>query len=130
MKRFEIEAIRPRAVLVIRAGGRVFYAHFEENGAARAFTEKLNSGPLCVVLRGSGIERAADLPWSLPGSGETLNAAPGDLLYREKALVLCLAERETDAVRLARIGNAQKETLLAALGEGETTVDFSLEWSE
>ncbi len=132
MKRFEIEAIRPRAVLVIDTGSKIFYAHFETNPAAQAFIERLNSGALSVEMNDfGGFEKVGDLPWALLSSDERITAKPGDLmLYQGNKICLYYGENNGEFTRLATVGNVTKEDLLTEFGEGGVTLSFSLEWSE
>lgn len=128
----DYEAIKPRAVLMIEVGGKRFYASFEGNPAASAFTEKLNSGALTVdVCDRGGLEKTGPLPYNLPQSDKEITTTPGDvILYNENRIALCCGEAEKNCTRLARIGNVTKEKLLEALGTGGAQVTFSLEWSE
>ena len=126
-----IEAIRPRAVMVVKANGRTFYAHIEDNPAAKALTEKLNSAGVTVDMRDCGFGKVGSLPWELPRNGKRIAARPGDLALREDgAIALYYDEAEADCTRLARLGKETKEEILAALGEGDVSVTLYLEWSE
>ena len=125
----DYEAIRPRAVLLIEAGGKRFYASLESSPAAAAFTDILNSGALTVEMQGEA-DKEAPLPHELPRSDRPTEALPGDILLCGNRLVLCCDKSEQNCTRLARIGNVSKEKLLEALGESGAQVRFSLEWSE
>lgn len=119
----EIEVVRPSCVMVIEAGGRIFYAHFEDGPAAGALRERLNSAGLTVRMEDRGGAKTGSLPWALlPEDG-----ADSIVLTGDGALSLVGSGGE---VPLARIGNATRETLHGALGEGDVSVTFSLEWGE
>ncbi|MBQ7671148.1 MAG: hypothetical protein IJS45_10590 [Clostridia bacterium] len=128
----ETDSIKPRAVLVIEAGGRIFYAHFEDNSSAQAFRDKLNSGGLTVEMSDyGGFEKVGDLPWELPRNDAQITTKPGDIiLYQGDKITVYYGENTWNFTRLASIGNTSKEELLSALGEGDASVTFSLEWSE
>lgn len=128
----EIEAIKPRCVLLIEAGGKRFYASFEDNSAAKALIEKLNSETLTVQMRDyGGFEKVGNLPWTLPQNDAQITAKTGDIiLYNGNQITVYYGENTWSLTRLAAIGNVTREALLEALGEGEATVTFSLEWSE
>lgn len=127
--RIDCEAIRPRAVLVIEAGGRIFYGHLRDNPAARALLEKLNLSRTALVLSDCALGKAGDLPWPLPAAPARLAAKPGDLLLDGAGkIVLCRAAAEGEFTPLAEIGRA--EELFDALGEGAAPLALHLEWSE
>ena len=128
----DIEIIRPSCVLVIEANGTIFYAHFEDNSSAEAFKEKLNSETLTVNMRDyGGFEKVADLPWELPRNDSRITTEPGDIiLYQGNQITIYYGENTWDFTRLAKIGNISGEQLLSALGDGDVSVKFSLEWGE
>ena len=123
----EIEAIRPRAVLVIKAGDRCFYASPEPNASAKALTENLSPARLTVTLRdGPDPVSAEPLPFSLPQSAAPVTLSPGDLILLADGRVrFCRGGGEGTFTRLARIGGFAPE----AFAEG-ATVELYLEWSE
>lgn len=126
-----MERVTPTCVLVVRVGDKTFYAHLEDNAAARAFVEKLNREPLTLTMRDyGGFEKVADLPWTLPTADERITAAPGDVvLYQGDKITLYYGENTWELTRLARIGSRLDEWK-TALGEGDVTVSINLEWSE
>ena len=128
----QIEAIRPRPVLVIEANGKQFYATLEDNSSAEAFTELLREGPLAVELHDyGGFEKVGPLPAELPRNDEPITTQPGDvILYQGSQITIYYDENTWTFTRLARIGSVTKEALLKALGPGDVTVTFWLEWSE
>ena len=128
----EIEAIRPRAVLVVKVGERVFYASFEDNDTAKAFLKKPSPGELVLEMKDDG-ENAftGELPWTLPRSDKDITAVPGDLiLFGENVLALNYGEQKGVLTRLARIGNVTKEEFREVLGGDTVTVRMYPEWSE
>ena len=126
------EPVRNTCVLVIEVGERIFYANLEDNSSAKAFIEKLNSGPITVDMHDYGnFEKVGELPWELPRNDEDITTVPGDIiLYLGKRIVIYYDENTWDFTRIAKIGNTSKEELLAALGDGNVSVTFYLEWSE
>lgn len=128
MERF----VTPEATLTIEVNGRVFYAHPEDNASATALIGKLNSGGVTVEMRDHGaFEKVGPLPWTLPDGDASIATAPGDVvLYEGNQIAICYDRDTRDLTRLARIGNATREALLDALGDGDVTVAFALEWSE
>ena len=126
------EPVAPTCVLVIEVGEKVFYANLEDNSSAKALVEKLNSGPITVDMHDYGnFEKVGELPWELPRNDEDITTVPGDIiLYLGKRIVIYYDENTWDFTRLAKIDNTTKEELLAALGDGNVSVSFSLEWGE
>jgi|GEM_PF-118241 len=126
------EPIRTTCVLVIEAGETRFYANLEDNSSAKALIEKLNSGPLTVDMHDYGsFEKVGSLPWTLPRNDEQITTVPGDvILYQGDQITIYYDRNSWSFTRLAKIGNASKEELLAALGDGDISVTLYLEWSE
>lgn len=128
----DIEPIRQTCVLVIEANGKVFYANFEDNSSAEALKEKLNSEAITVDMHDYGsFEKVGTLPWELPRSDTQITTEPGDvILYQGNQITVYYDTNSWNFTRLARIGNTTKDELLAALGDGNVSVKFSLEWNE
>lgn len=126
------DAVRRTCVLVIEANGKVFYANLEDNSSAEALKEKLNSEAVTVDMHDyGGFEKVGALPWELPRNDTRITTEPGDvILYQGNQITLYYDENSWSFTRLARIGNTTKDELLAALGDGDVSVKFSLEWGE
>ena len=126
------EAVRPRPMLVIRANDTVIYAHPEDNPSARAFLEKLSAEALVLELRDcGGFEKSGPLPWEMPRNDREITAGPGDLiLFQGNTLALYYGENTRSLTRLARNFKFTGEELLEILGDGDVTVEISVEWSE
>lgn len=126
------EAIKPVPVLVIDVNGKLFYANLEDNSSAQALVEKLNPGPITVDMHDYGnFEKVGPLPWKLPRNDERITTVPGDIiLYQGDQITIYYDENTWSFTRLARIGNATRAELLSALGSGDVSVTFYLEWSE
>ena len=128
----DIEVIRPTCVLVIEVNGKTLYANLEDNSSAEALKEKLNAGPVTVDMHDYGnFEKVGALPWDLPRNDTQITTQPGDvILYQGDQITIYYDTNSWNFTRLARIGNTTKEELLAALGDGNASVTFSLEWGE
>ena len=126
------DAIRPVPTLVIGTETKLFYATLADNEAAKALTEKLAAQPLTLTMRNDGgVDKAVDLPWTLPSADEPVTTSPGDiLLFEGDRLCLFFGENTYNFTPIARIGNTSREELLGALGEGDAQVDLYIEWSE
>lgn len=125
-------AIQPTPVLVIEAGEKRFYANLEDNSSAKALIEKLSPGKITVEMHDYGnFEKVGSLPWELPRNDENITAVPGDvILYQGDQITVYYDENTWSFTRLAGIGSTSKDELLAALGDGDVSVSFYLEWSE
>ena len=126
------EVTEPVAQLVIEVNGKIFYASLEDNTSAKAFAEKLDPAPLSVDMHDYGnFEKVGDLPWTLPRNDEEITTEPGDIiLYNGSSITIYYGQNTWNFTRLAKIENTGREELLSALGAGDVTVKFWLEWSE
>ena len=128
----ESETVKPSCVLVIEANGKIFYANIEDNPSAEALIEKLSTGEITVEMHDYGnFEKVGPLPWDLPRSDRQITTKPGDvILYQGSQITVYYDENSWNFTKLAEIGNTSKDELLEALGEGDVTVKFRLEWGE
>ena len=112
----------------------MFYPEPEENSSAQAFLAKLEEegGSVELALSDYGnFEKVGPLPWELPRNDERITTVPGDIiLYQGDKITIYYDENTWEFTRLARIGDVSKEELLEALGDGDVTVTFWLEWDE
>ncbi len=122
--------VEPKAVLLIEANGKRFYATLENNSSAEAL--KNQSVPFTVKMHDYGnFEKVGKLPFELPANDEQITTKPGDvILYQGDQITIYYGENTWSFTKLATINNVTKEELLSALGEGDVTVEFSLEWEE
>ena len=128
----ELQVVRMSAELVLEVNGKRFYPELAENSSAEAFFEKLKEGKLDLELHDYGsFEKVGPLPWELPRNDEQITTEPGDIiLYQGNQLTIYYDENTWSFTRLGKIKYVTKEELLEALGDGDVTVSFWLEWSE
>lgn len=126
------EAVMPRADLVVEIGNKTFYAEPEDNSSGEAFIEQLTTGSLTVEMHDyGGFEKVGPLPFELPTNDEQITTQPGDvILYQGNQITIYYDENTWNFTRIAKISGVTKESLLEALGDGDVTVTFRLEWSE
>lgn len=116
----------------ITAGERVFTAAFSDNSSAEAFKNLLAEEPLTVDMHDYGrFEKVGEIGDTLPRNDEQITTEPGDvILYLGTSITIYYDTNSWNFTRLGKIQDATKENLLAALGDGNVTVTFSLENSE
>ena len=126
------DAIQPVPTLVIAANGKVFYAALEDNSSAEVFAENLTREAIEVDMHDyGGFEKVGPLPWELPRNDESIITEPGDvILYQGNQITVYYGQNSWNFTRLAKIGNVTGEELRDALGDGNVTVAFRVEWSE
>ena len=125
-------AARSAPTLAIEANGRTFYAALADNSSAAALVEKLNDGPIELVLQDYGrFEKVGPLPWDLPRNDEDFTTGPGDvILYLGNRFVIYYDENTWDFTRLGKIENVTRDDLLSVFGGGDVMVKLWIEWSE
>lgn len=130
MKPEFIEAIRPRAELLIECGDRRFYAAPAEGAAAEAFAKALSATRLALATFSCHDGQTCDLPFTLPPGTAPIKVRPGDLLLiGDSTLLLCKTEGEFAAARLARLGDKGSE-IFSLIASGDPILRLSVEWSE
>ncbi len=130
----DTEARRPRADLVLTVNDKTFRPSLADNSSSEAFLDKLKEegGSLELNLHDyGGFEKVGPLPWDLPRNDERITTVPGDIiLYQGNQLTIYYDENTWEFTRLGKIDSVSKEDLLEALGDGDVTVTFWLEWDE
>lgn len=116
----------------ITAGETVFTAAFSDNSSAEAFKKLLAEEPLTVDMHDYGsFEKVGEIGDTLPRNDEQITTEPGDvILYLGTSITIYYDTNSWNFTRLGKIQDAAKEDLLAAFGDGNVTVTFSLEKSE
>lgn len=116
----------------ITAGETVFTAAFSDNSSAEAFKNLLAEKPLTVDMHDYGsFKKVGEIGDTLPRNDEQITTEPGDvILYLGTSITIYYDTNSWNFTRLGKIQDATKEDLLAALGDGDVTVTFSLEKSE
>ena len=128
----EQEAAKLTPVLAIQVNETVFYATLADNSSAQALTEKLSAGAIEIEMHDYGsFEKVGSLPWSLPTNDTNITTEPGDVILYQGNQITVYYDRNTwDFTRLAKIENVTREALSDALGDGDVTISFWIEWSE
>lgn len=125
-------ALEPVPMLVIEINGERFAADIADNSSAEAFIKKLSAEPLTVELHDYGnFEKVGPLPWSLPTNDEQITTELGDvILYQGDQITIYYDVNSWSFTRLAKIGSPNLDHLRDALGDGDATAVFWVEWSE
>ncbi len=124
------QAISPRPVLVIKAGGKAFYAtDLARYPSSRIITDH---SPLVLEMHEEcGYGKAADLPFEAVYDAAPVTARPGDILLcgGDKLIIACY-EFTGEYTVLASVDPSRAEDLVSTLGEGDVTVKLYAEWGE
>ena len=127
------EPVIPSAVLVIKVGGEIFYAHICGNQTAREFAGKISSGGITLEMRdAAGHEKLGSLPFGLTRSEEEGRIRFGDIILTSDngLAVYCGEDTEGPRCVIASVGDYRRDRFIAALGNDSVTVNISLEWGE
>ena len=112
----------------ITAGDDTFTAVFADNSSAEALEELLNRGDLTLSMSDYGnFEKVGSLDIQLPQNNEQITTGPGDvILYQGDSITIYYDTNTWNFTRIGKIQGVTREDLLAALGEGDVEVTFSL----
>lgn len=132
VKENEDNNMDPMAIPQIVIGDRFYSLDFESNSSAEAFFEKIKKEPLTVDMHDyGGFEKVGDLPWELPSNDEEITTKPGDIiLYQGNKITIYYGENTWNFTKLGSISNDNVDELKEILGNGDVTVEFSVEWTE
>lgn len=122
----------PVAIPIVHIGDRSFVIDLESNSSAKEFFKKIKGEPLTVNMSDYGnFEKVGDLPYELPTNDEEITTKPGDIiLYQGNKITIYYDENTWSFTKLGSIGNVNAEELKEVVGEGDVTVEFSVEWTE
>lgn len=112
----------------ITAGDNTFTAVFADNSSAEALEELLNRGDLTLSMSDYGnFEKVGSLDIQLPQNNEQITTGPGDvILYQGDSITIYYDTNTWNFTQIGKIQGVTREDLLAALGEGDVEVTFSL----
>lgn len=113
---------------VIGVGDAQLAVTLADTDAARALAQRLQAEPVTVGLHPyGGFEQVGPLPWSLPASDEQITTQPGDvMLYQGNQITIFIGSNSWAYTPLGHIEGATSESLLEALGDGDTEIVLSL----
>ena len=116
----------------ITVGETMFTAAFCDNSSAEAFRELLTESPLTIEMHDYGnFEKVGEIGSTLPANDERITTEPGDvILYLGTSVTIYYDTNSWNFTRLGKIYDVTKEELLAAFGDGDVTVTFSIEIPE
>ncbi len=116
----------------ITVGETIFTAAFCDNSSAEAFRELLAENPLTIKMHDYGnFEKVGEIGSTLPANDERITTEPGDvILYLGTSITIYYDTNSWNFTRLGKIYDVTKEELLAAFGDGDVTVTFSIEIPE
>lgn len=114
--------------ITISANGSTLDVELADSEAARELAAMLAKGAITIDMIDYGdMEKYGTLPSPLPRSDARINAVPGDvMLYQGGMIVVFYGTNSYTYTRIGRIAGATRESILAALGEGDVTATLSL----
>lgn len=103
-------------------------ATLEKNSSAEALVKLLESGPVTIDMSDyADFEKVGELPQELPRNDEQLDTDYGDLiLYLGKQFVIYYDKNSWNFTKLGHIDDVTQEELKNILGDGNVTVELSL----
>lgn len=112
--------------MLVDVGGATFTATLEDNQAAQALIEMMQTAPVVIQMRDyAGFEKVGPLGESLPESNSQTTTQAGDIvLYSGNQIVIFYGSNAWSYTRLGRIDDLTGWE--EALGDGDVTVTFSL----
>ena len=117
-----------QAQFYITAQRITFTADFAESDSADALRELLGDGDLTISMSDYGsFEKVGSIGKSLSRKDTQISTAVGDImLYQGNQIVIFYGENSWSYSRLGRIEDVSADNLLAAFGNGDIDVTFSL----
>ena len=128
MSSAQTEASPAASAISLRTNGTALTITLADTEAASALAELLQSGPMEINLHSyGGFEKVGPLPQTLPTNDEQITTGPGDvMLYQGNQITIFYGSNTWDYTPIGHIEGVTTETLLAAFGEGDVTVELSL----
>ena len=110
----------------VRVGERTFTATLEDNEAAAALVQMMESEPVVIEMNDyAGFEKVGALGTSLPASDRQTTTQAGDIvLYQGNQIVIFYGSNSWSYTRLGKIDDL--DGWEDALGNGDVTVTFEL----
>ncbi len=110
----------------VRVGERTFTATLEDNEAAAALVQMMESEPVVIEMNDyAGFEKVGALGTSLPASDRQTTTQAGDIvLYQGNQIVIFYGSNSWSYTRLGKIDDL--DGWEEALGNGDVTVTFEL----
>ena len=124
--------MEPAAFPGLMVGDSFYSIELESNSSADAFFEKIKKESLTIDMHDYGsFEKVGDLPWELPANDEEITARPGDIiLCQGNKLTIYYDENTRNFTKIGCIPDVDADELKEVLGDGDVTVEFSVEWTE
>ena len=114
--------------MIVNVNGQDFTATLEQNSAVDALVQMMESGSVTLQLSDyAGFEKVGPLGQSLPTSNQQTTTQAGDIvLYQGNQIVMFYGSHSWSYTRLGHIDDLTGWE--EALGSGDVTVTFSLEY--
>jgi len=115
--------------LKISGPNGTLYADFASTNAAKGLIESLKESSINVDLQDYGsFEKVGNIGIILSRSDRDMHTGPGDIvLYNGKSVVIFYGSNSWDYTPLAKIPDATADSMKAFLGNGDISLEFSVE---
>lgn len=117
------------STIAMKVGGTTLTMLPANTEAASALVASLRDAPISVDMHSyGGFEKVGALPNELPSSDEQITTQPGDvMLYQGNQITVFHGSNTWAYTPLGHLEGATTESLLAAFGEGDATVELALQ---
>lgn len=115
--------------IYLTASGNTISATLTDNEATSALVDMLANGPISIEMNEyGGFEKVGSLPQPLPTSDSRITTQPGDImLYQGQQIVIFYGSNTWSYTRLGKIDGSTVSNLREFLGNGNVTIELSLE---
>jgi len=103
-------------------------ATLNDNSSSKALVEELRKGSITIEMSDyANMEKVGDLGISLPKNDKEISTSAGDLiLYQGNNFVIYYDTNRWILTKLGKINNVSSQELKSILGQGDITVQISL----
>ena len=115
-------------IVYLKVNDKVLEIVLEKNSSANAFMKKLDNSNIIVNASDySNFEKVGDLGFDLPTNDSKISVDYGDvILYQGNKICIYYDTNEWSFTKIGHIKNVTKTELEKILGDGDVTLEFSL----
>lgn len=115
-------------MIKIKVNNNVLEVDLEDNEATKSLVERLKNGDIIInVHEYGGFEKVGNLGFSLPREDTNIKTSAGDIvLYQGNQISIFYNSNSWSYTKLGKIKNVSSNELKNILGNGDTTIIFTL----